>query len=345
MSGLQTAMNCPQHRAVGAGCPQLTGRRRGSARRSGNAPRHDRHAWMRVARQLVQPAARCSVHGRRGARSRCAAAPLSLWCQLGLLRQPMRRVYVAAQVPDSLMLRAQCLSLVVPDDAVICDRHAGWLLGAEMVLAPNEHLDLAAGLDVPPPTGDGFATDSVRQRRAPSATRGHHRGPGAARDHHAEDCLGSGPRPLARARDQRHGPDASPAWLPARRFPRGCRAVPRRALGHDSASARPTGRRSRRVASGVDPPAVLDRRRPPLAGPSARSLGRRLLIARLDIGNAELCYAVEYDGAEWHSSPEQLAHDKAASTCRSRAGLRGGCVHQSTMSSASVAMSRRASLR
>ena len=77
--------------------------------------------------------------------ARAAGVPphlLRLWCRLGLLRQPIRRVYVAAQVPDSLMLRAQCLSLVAPDDAVICDRHAGWLLGAEMVLAPNEHLDV-----------------------------------------------------------------------------------------------------------------------------------------------------------------------------------------------------------
>lgn len=67
---------------------------------------------------------------------------LSQWCRQGLLRQPIRRVYVAAQVPDSLMLRAQCLTLVMPDDCVIVDRHAGWLHGAEMVLAPNEHLNV-----------------------------------------------------------------------------------------------------------------------------------------------------------------------------------------------------------
>ena len=35
------------------------------------------------------------------------------------------------------------------------------------------------------------------------------------------------------------------------------------------------------------------------------------LIFRLDLGLAELLFAAEYDGAEWHSSPEDRAHDKA----------------------------------
>jgi hypothetical protein len=41
------------------------------------------------------------------------------------------------------------------------------------------------------------------------------------------------------------------------------------------------------------------------------------LIARLDIGHPEIRYAAEYDGAEWHSSPEQQAHDR-----RRRAAVR-----------------------
>ena len=99
----------------------------------------------------------------------------------------------------------------MPHDAVICDRHAGWLLGAEMVLAPNEHLDvLPVSMFLPP--GRRLRNPLSRQRRAPSETRGHHRGPGLARDHHAEDRLGPRSRPLARASHQRHRPDASPAW-------------------------------------------------------------------------------------------------------------------------------------
>ncbi len=58
----------------------------------------------------------------------------------GALRRPIRGVYVAATVPDSTSLRLACLRLVLPPDSVVCDRHAGWLHGAEMVLAPGEHL-------------------------------------------------------------------------------------------------------------------------------------------------------------------------------------------------------------
>ena len=60
----------------------------------------------------------------------------------GLLRRPVRGVYVATELGDSLALRAECLRLISPPDAVIVDRHAGWLHGAEMVLRPNEHLEL-----------------------------------------------------------------------------------------------------------------------------------------------------------------------------------------------------------
>jgi hypothetical protein len=63
-------------------------------------------------------------------------------CGLHLLRRPVKGVYVATQLGDSVELRARVLKLVVPEDCVICDRHAGWLHGAEMVLAPNEHLEL-----------------------------------------------------------------------------------------------------------------------------------------------------------------------------------------------------------
>ena len=65
---------------------------------------------------------------------------LSALVASGHLRRPLRGVYVAAQVPDDTAARIASLRLVVPDDAVICDRHAGWLHGADMILAPGEHL-------------------------------------------------------------------------------------------------------------------------------------------------------------------------------------------------------------
>lgn len=58
----------------------------------------------------------------------------------GFLRRLVAGVYVANQTPDALALRAQALRLVVPPDAVVTDRTAGWLHGAPMVLAPGDHL-------------------------------------------------------------------------------------------------------------------------------------------------------------------------------------------------------------
>ena len=59
----------------------------------------------------------------------------------GLLRHPIKGCYIAAQAPDDTRTRAECLKLVAPADAVIVDRHAGWLQGANMLLLPNEHLE------------------------------------------------------------------------------------------------------------------------------------------------------------------------------------------------------------
>jgi hypothetical protein len=65
---------------------------------------------------------------------------LAGWIQDGLVLNPIHGVLHAAQLPDGLALRVACLSLVVPEDAVVTDRTAGWLHGAPMVLAPNDHL-------------------------------------------------------------------------------------------------------------------------------------------------------------------------------------------------------------
>jgi hypothetical protein len=64
---------------------------------------------------------------------------LSRWTSQGLLLHPLEGVYHAAQLSDSLELRLDCLRLVVPGDAVVTDRTAGWLYGATMMLAPGDH--------------------------------------------------------------------------------------------------------------------------------------------------------------------------------------------------------------
>jgi hypothetical protein len=65
---------------------------------------------------------------------------LSRLVALGLVRRLVRGVYVANQVADALELRVAALRLVVPPGAVVTDRTAGWLHGADMVLAPGDHL-------------------------------------------------------------------------------------------------------------------------------------------------------------------------------------------------------------
>lgn len=79
---------------------------------------------------------------------------LGMLVREGLLRRAVKNVYVATETGDSIELRARCLKLVVPPDCVICDRHAGWLLGAQMVLAPGEHLHLGP-ISVFRPSGAG----------------------------------------------------------------------------------------------------------------------------------------------------------------------------------------------
>ena len=60
----------------------------------------------------------------------------------GHIVSPVRGVFHAAHLDDGLDLRIACLRLVVPEDAVITDRSAGWLHGASMILAPNDHLSV-----------------------------------------------------------------------------------------------------------------------------------------------------------------------------------------------------------
>jgi hypothetical protein len=244
--------------------------------------------------------------------ARAAGVPrhlLTLWCQLGLLRQPVRRVYVVAQVPDSLMLRAQCLSLVVPDDAVITDRHAGWLLGAEMVLAPNEHLSVLP-ISMYLPTGRRLRnalTDSGERRLRPEDITEVMGLPVTTMLRTAWD--------LGRVRSRERAISAIDQMLRLPGFPlddflagverfRGQRWVTTLRVIAPLADGR-----------AESPPESILRLYWIDAGlpwpvPQLEVWVDGVLIARLDIGNLKIRYAVEYDGVEWHSSPAQVAHDR-----------------------------------
>jgi hypothetical protein len=81
----------------------------------------------------------------------------------GYLRRPIRGVYVAAQVPDTMPLRCSMLSLVVPHGSFITDRSAAWLHAGDRALAPNEHL-------APPPISCFRPSDGGRLRNSLTAS-------------------------------------------------------------------------------------------------------------------------------------------------------------------------------
>lgn len=243
------------------------------------------------------------------------AAGLSRW-QLeqllthGVLRRPIKRVYVPAHLEDSLGLRVACLKLVVPEDCVVVDRHAGWLHGATMVLAPNEHLDLRP-LSLFRPAGHGrlrnaLADSGERNLSAQDVTEiagirvttrlrttwdlGRVRHSGAAISGMDAMCrLG--------------GVDLDEILAGIPRF-RGMRWVTTlRSIAPlvDGRSESP-GESVLRLRchecrlTGMVPQVEVWRH------------GRQL--ARLDLGDEDLMAAAEYDGAEWHTSPDQQGHDR-----------------------------------
>jgi very-short-patch-repair endonuclease len=234
---------------------------------------------------------------------------LRLLVEQGFLRRPIRSVYVATEIGDSLLLRADCLRLVVPSDAVVVDRHAGWLHGASMVLRPGEHLQLRPVSVFMPPGRRlrNVLADSGERRLRP--------------DEVTEVAGLRVTTPLRTACDlgRSRWPDNAIAALDAMlrlgHFARGEleQSVPRfrgmrwvttlRALAPlaDGRSESP-GESVLRLRC-IE--AQLDR-----MVPQVEVHRGDVLVARLDLADEELEFAVEYDGAEWHSSPEQQAHDQ-----------------------------------
>ena len=236
---------------------------------------------------------------------------LSLWCSTGLLRQPIRGVYAAAQLPDSTMLRVHCMALVAPDDCVIVDRHAGWLHGAEMVLAPNEHLNVMP-IHLFRPSGHGrlrggLIVSGERNLRPEDIT---------------EVCglpvstLVRTAWDLGRVRSRQRSIAGMDQMLRCPGFPhsaflsgierfRGQRWVTNlRTLGPLATGKAESQGESALLLGWYD--AGL-----PHPEPQLEIWEDGFLIARVDVGNADLGYGSEYNGEEWHTSEEQLLHDEA----------------------------------
>lgn len=254
--------------------------------------------------------------------ARSAGVPqrqLRLWCRLGLLRRPVRGVYVVSQLPDSLRLRVDCLALIAPDDAVICDRHAGWLHGAEMTLAPNEHLDVLP-VSMYLPTGrrlrNGVADSGERRLRAEDITEilGI---PVTTKVRTAWD-LGRVRRPevALSAADQMLRLPGFPAdqfRAGVERF-RGMRWVTILRLIAPLADGR-----------AESPPESVLRwywlvTGLPRPQPQLEIWADGVFVARVDLGNEELGYVAEYYGEEWHR-PKQIVHDERRVHAIERAGF------------------------
>lgn len=238
----------------------------------------------------------------------------------GLLQHPVRGVYLAAQLADSIEVRCACLRLVVPEDAVVVDRHAGWLHGAEMVLAPGEHLALRPTA-VFRPSGHGRVRNTL---------------------------CDSGERNL-RARDivEINGVQVSTAirtaWdLGRTRWPDASLAAIDQMLRLGTFSKeefladieRFRGMRWVTTLRAVAPYADGRAESPPESILRLRWIEAHLptpcpqldvwvdgeFFARLDIGNAELQFGAEYDGVEWHDTPEQIERDRQRRTDVSERG-------------------------
>lgn len=237
----------------------------------------------------------------------------------GLLRRPIKGVYLATEAGDSLALRAACLRLCAPEDAVVVDRHAGWLLGAEMILAPGEHLALRP-VSLFLPAGRGrlrnvlsssgertFRPDDTTEIHGVRVTTPLRTAWDLGRVRWTSEAI-AGLDAMHRLQAYEVG-----EFLDGIERFRGQRWVTTlRTIGPlaDGRSESP-------------PESILRLRCIEASFPVTPQVEVRRgaeLLGRLDLGNEQLMAGVEYDGAEWHTSPKQLAHDRDRRTDLREAG-------------------------
>lgn len=235
---------------------------------------------------------------------------LPLLTRSGLVRHPIRGCYVPAQMSDDLRTRAACLRLVTPDDAVVVDRHAGWLLGADMVLHPNEHLNvLPVAMFLP--AGRGRLRNSLSESGERSfLDRDIDEVHGLRVTTALRTALDLGrqrwPEPALTALDALHRLgrfSVDELLLELDRF-KGARWVTtlRLVAPHTDGRSQSGGEtviRWRWMHLPIPPP------QPQV---EVRTAGR---VAFVDVGNGEVRAGVEFNGVEWHDGPTSRARDAA----------------------------------
>ena len=198
--------------------------------------------------------------------------------------------------------------------------HAGWIHGAEMVLAPNEHINLAP-IAVFLPQGRRLRNDladsgerSCRHRdivevdglrvTTPIRTAWD-----LGRNRWTERSLSAMDQMLRLAAFSRSELIAGVPRFRGMRWVTVLRAMAPYADGRAESPPETCA------------PAPMDRGKPAGADSSVEVWAGGDFLARLDLANEEMRMAAEYDGAEWHTSPEQQAHDRQRrGLCEERAG-------------------------
>jgi hypothetical protein len=229
----------------------------------------------------------------------------------GYLRRVLKGVYVAAQTPDTLDLRAQALLLVVPPYAVITDWTAVWLFTG--LLAPNDHLELPA-ISLFLPAGRGrlrnklcesgeraFLPEDLMIVGGLTVTAPVRTAWDMGRLVHRDQAMGALDALL------RHDPEMRDEMVSGvERFRRRRGVVQLRELVPlADARAESPGESVLRLRW-LDLPSLP---RPTPQVPIIADDGRE--IYRLDLGVPELRFGAEYDGEEFHSSDADRCHDAA----------------------------------
>lgn len=235
-------------------------------------------------------------------------ADLAAGVASGTLQHPMRGVYYGAHLEEDLALRIACLKCVVPEDAVVTDRTAAWLLGAPRVLAPGDHLvvpkvsvfrrpgyRLRNGL-----TRSGersFGPDDVMSIDGIKVTTPLRTALDVGRLLHRDQALG-----VMDALQRQHGFTNDELILGADRFRRARGVVQLRDLAPhvDGRSGSPAESATRskwlRIPSVPKPDLQIE-----VASPFGSYF--------LDLGVPHLKYAVEYDGEDFHGEEDE-PHDR-----------------------------------
>ncbi len=232
-------------------------------------------------------------------------------CQDGLIRSPLRNAYVDSSLSDTLDLRTRILALVVPEGCFVCDRTAGWLHGANMILAPGDHL-------VVPPVSMFRHADAGRLRNALASS--------GERTLSSGDLVNIGgiwvTTPLRTALDLGRLLKRDQALAALDSLLR---------LGVYSLEElraevyRFVGQRGVRQLRALVPLADAGAQSPPEAALRLRWYDAGLprprlqipvivdgrVVYYLDMGLEELLFGAEYDGEEWHSEDQDTAYDDA----------------------------------